>query len=878
VALTGEALLEETARRAARASFTAAQVRRVAAQTLDPAVPAARVFDQVDAAGRDALTHAVSLSPDGGQIPAGQRRYATQAQLNTELDIALLAEAGRLSRAGGVSDPARVAAEAPDAAGRLLDAEQAAAVRALTSPGRVRVLVAPAGAGKTFVLAQAVRAWQHDGRHVVLLAQQGKAADVAAAEISRAAGGPPVPALTLARAFDTDPDGLGSEHAQRWRAQLAETARMQGAVLVVDEAGVVDTAMLGRVLTWSAAHDVAVRLVGDPKQQQAIGAGGMLGYLARDGQRTVELGTVRRFTDPAEGPASIALRAGDPAALDFYAAQGRIRTVVSTGEAVQEAVVAAGHDRAVGHATLIVTATDAQRAAAADAVHQLVVAEHAAAGHPVDLRTYGRMELAAGEPIRARRNDYQLIDSTGGVLRNGSEWTVTELDADGITAVRHDDPTAQIRLSGDYVRDHVEHAYAITAYRAQGLTTGTTHIVGAEQMTRETLYVALSRARDGGRLYIAAEDRADALVQLRDALTRRGEQQAALDVLASHLDTRRDRTQRLTSADTPPAPAASLQPDRFGQPDRSEPGAAPPSAAADPQPLAVPHWRNRPAGDLTNLQLAADLGHAQARAQQEAAQAARRRAEADQLGAVLGTADSPARQALSRRWDQLHIAEAHLAVADQHTSLSEHARRQASAARSEAEEASRLQTQHSALGLRFRGTSRAELRDRAAAARQRSAAWWEEADQQDRLARNAFHQACSTARQITDRDPGYMQWQVANTLQRVRAELSEPATIRAADRADQRIHQDRLAGADEHARASGRWAAQAHTLTRETELRAALPNSQRRRETIERSTHLQAAHEAAHQEAVSYSRRPGRLHDWDLDHYREPDRGYGLER
>ncbi|HXZ71634.1 MAG TPA: hypothetical protein VEH31_12315, partial [Streptosporangiaceae bacterium] len=244
----------------------------------------------------------------------------------------------------------------------------------------------------------------------------------------------------------------------------------------------------------------------------------------------------------------------------------------------------------------------------------------------------------------------------------------------------------------------------------------------------------------------------------------------------------------------------------------------------------------------------------------------------------LGTADSPARQALSRRWDQLHIAEAHLAVADQHTSVSEHARRQASAARSEAEEASRLQTQHSALGLRFRGTSRAELRDRAAAARQRSAAWWEEADQQDRLARNAFHQACSTARQITDRDPGYMQWQVANTLQRVRAELSEPATIRAADRADQRIHQDRLAGADEHARASGRWAAQAHTLTRETELRAALPNSQRRRETIERSTHLQAAHEAAHQEAVSYSRRPGRLHDWDLDHYREPDRGYGLER
>ncbi|MGZ4665227.1 MAG: AAA family ATPase [Frankiaceae bacterium] len=302
----GQALLAETARRVARPTFTAAQVRRVAAQLLDPAVPAARVLDEVDAAGRDALRHAVGLSPEEAQVPAGQRRYATEAQLHTELDIALLAEAGRTSRAGTVSEAARVAAEAPDAAGRRLDAEQAAAVRALTFPGRVRVLVAPAGAGKTFVLAQAVRAWQHDGRQVVLLAAQGKAADVAAAEIGRAAGRP-VQAMTLARAFGVDEDGPRSAEARHWLAELAAAARERGAVLLVDEAGVVDTTMLARVLTWSAAHDVAVRLVGDPKQQQAIGAGGMLGYLARDAERTVELGTVRWAgspTRPKERPAS----------------------------------------------------------------------------------------------------------------------------------------------------------------------------------------------------------------------------------------------------------------------------------------------------------------------------------------------------------------------------------------------------------------------------------------------------------------------------------------------------------------------------------------------------------------------------------------------
>ena len=64
----------------------------------------------------------------------------------------------------------------------------------------------------------------------------------------------------------------------------------------------------------------------------------------------------------------------------------------------------------------------------------------------------------------------------------------------GVGAARADDPAARILLPADYVRDHVEHAYAITASRAQGLTCDRTHVIGAEQMTREGLYVALTRA------------------------------------------------------------------------------------------------------------------------------------------------------------------------------------------------------------------------------------------------------------------------------------------------------------------------------------------------------------------------------------------------
>ena len=59
-------------------------------------------------------------------------------------------------------------------------------------------------------------------------------------------------------------------------------------------------------------------LVGDDRQRAAAGAGGVLRDIdAAHGCAT--LVEVMRFTDPAEGQASLALRAGDTSAVGFYA-------------------------------------------------------------------------------------------------------------------------------------------------------------------------------------------------------------------------------------------------------------------------------------------------------------------------------------------------------------------------------------------------------------------------------------------------------------------------------------------------------------------------------------------------------------------------------
>ena len=57
-------------------------------------------------------------------------------------------------------------------------------------------------------------------------------------------------------------------------------------------------------------------------------------------------------------------------------------------------------------------------------------------------------------------------------------------------------------LPADYVREHVELAYASTAHRAQGRTVDTAHAIVSPTTTREVLYVSGTRGREGNWLYV----------------------------------------------------------------------------------------------------------------------------------------------------------------------------------------------------------------------------------------------------------------------------------------------------------------------------------------------------------------------------------------
>ncbi|WP_196794456.1 helicase C-terminal domain-containing protein [Corynebacterium timonense] len=59
-----------------------------------------------------------------------------------------------------------------------------------------------------------------------------------------------------------------------------------------------------------------------------------------------------------------------------------------------------------------------------------------------------------------------------------------------------------IVLPADYVAEYVGLGYAVTAHRAQGITTDTAHVLAEPTTTRENLYVAMTRGRESNRAYV----------------------------------------------------------------------------------------------------------------------------------------------------------------------------------------------------------------------------------------------------------------------------------------------------------------------------------------------------------------------------------------
>jgi conjugative relaxase-like TrwC/TraI family protein len=105
---------------------------------------------------------------------------------------------------------------------------------------------------------------------------------------------------------------------------------------------------------------------------------------------------------------------------------------------------------------------------------------------------HGRQPTAV-EVLRMRQHRW---------VKNGDRWRVTATNPDGSMTIRRATGGGEVVLLAGYVHEHVELAYATTAYRAQGATVDTAHALINATTPREVLYVGATRGRELNGIYV----------------------------------------------------------------------------------------------------------------------------------------------------------------------------------------------------------------------------------------------------------------------------------------------------------------------------------------------------------------------------------------
>ena len=282
------------------------------------------------------------------------------------------------------------------------------------------------------------------------------------------------------------------------------------------------------LLTVADEMGARVALVGDRHQLPAVGRGGVLDLASRwvHPDAHVDLDVAHRFADPEY--AAISSRAAHrlphlhPPGQDAGERIDRlvtscVRTRLWRRDQIRIYPSEAERTQALAHLAADTLTAGEQRAGGllvvADTREQTVVLNGfirdrlVAAGHVDDSRavaTNAGERLGVGDRVATRRNDRDLSVS------NRDTWTITAVGADGSLTLRGRRATELRSIPAAYAREHVELAYATTAYGAQGETTHVGHLMLGEHTSAASAYVAMTRGRDDNIAHLVADDEADA--------------------------------------------------------------------------------------------------------------------------------------------------------------------------------------------------------------------------------------------------------------------------------------------------------------------------------------------------------------------------------
>jgi len=416
-------------------------------------------FNAVMGAMRDA-SDLIELGKDG----RGEERFTTRDMIEAEQRLHRAAEMMAKKERHEVGDRDREAALArAEARGLALSGEQVDALAHVTNRRDLGIVVGHAGTGKSAMLGVAREAWEAAGYEVRGVALSG----IAAENLESGSG---IASRTIA----------SLEHGWGQRRDLLSVHD----VLVIDEAGMVGTRQLERMLSHAADAGAKVVLVGDPQQLQAIEAGAAFrSIFERHGG--AEIGEVRRQREDWQRDATRDLasgRMGD--AIRAYASHGMLHEAASRNQARDDLIDRWDRDRQASphRSRIILTHTNAEVRELNEAARERM---RAAGDLGKDVRLAverGARSFASGDRVMFLQNERGLG------VKNGTLGTIEQVSTQSMS-VRIDEARSVDFDLKDYNR--IDHGYAATIHKAQGMTVDRTHVLATPGMDAHGSYVAL---------------------------------------------------------------------------------------------------------------------------------------------------------------------------------------------------------------------------------------------------------------------------------------------------------------------------------------------------------------------------------------------------
>ncbi|TWU62350.1 Multifunctional conjugation protein TraI [Crateriforma conspicua] len=378
--------------------------------------------------------------------------------------------------------------------------EQVAAIRHLVSgTGQVACVNGMAGTGKTFMLSVAREAWEAAGLHLVGTALAAKASQTIQDEAS-----------------------IDSTHLHRLLFEIDTGKRTLNSksIVVLDEAAMVGTRMMARLLDAVDRAGAKVAMIGDHRQLQAIAAGAPFRVLSeqlgvaelRQISRQRESWSRQVVTDLADGNADTALKQLHEHG-DLFIGVDRDDAI---GRLVDDWFVEfeKGSDARIFAGTRLETAT----------LNRLCQTKRRLAGNLGEACILvGSDEFRVGDRVVITRNDRV------GILKNGMTGEVTSVDTRNATLKVGFDSGVNLHVD-TRAFDHVQLGYCTTTHKGQGQTVDSAFVlVGGVLTDRELSYVQGSRARGRTRFYSDVESGGATIEALADQMNRSRQKDMALE-------------------------------------------------------------------------------------------------------------------------------------------------------------------------------------------------------------------------------------------------------------------------------------------------------------------------------------------------------------